>query len=173
MRRPDPKSSRPSFDLRAGPHPSTPDEALAQLHATCFVDRGTPWSAHSFQSLRADTTIRWVEAFAVEDGDVETALIAFAAHRLVLQEAELLTLCRDPDLAGFGLGAEVLAKVVEVAIAGGANTMFLEVSEGNHSARRLYQKLGFHDVGRRPRYYRGANGVWQDALVMRTEFKTA
>ena len=31
--------------------------------------------------------------------------------------------------------------------------LWLEVHEGNESARRLYGKLGFREVGRRPRYY--------------------
>lgn len=31
--------------------------------------------------------------------------------------------------------------------------LWLEVHEGNHAARALYEKLGFREVGRRPRYY--------------------
>ena len=44
-----------------------------------------------------------------------------------------------------------------------AATMFLEVSEANAPARALYRRLGFAEVGRRPRYYDDGG----DALVLR------
>jgi ribosomal-protein-alanine N-acetyltransferase len=31
--------------------------------------------------------------------------------------------------------------------------MFLEVAAGNAAALRLYRRLGFREIGRRPRYY--------------------
>jgi ribosomal-protein-alanine N-acetyltransferase len=42
----------------------------------------------------------------------------------------------------------------------------LEVRASNEAAQALYRKLGFHDVGRRPRYY-GDNG--EDAVLMDRE----
>ena len=36
----------------------------------------------------------------------------------------------------------------------GARTVFLEVDEDNEPARRLYQRAGFREVGRRDAYYR-------------------
>jgi [ribosomal protein S18]-alanine N-acetyltransferase len=40
--------------------------------------------------------------------------------------------------------------------------IWLEVRESNHPARRLYLKHGFHETGRRPRYY---NSPLEDALL--------
>jgi ribosomal protein S18 acetylase RimI-like enzyme len=47
--------------------------------------------------------------------------------------------------------------------------MFLEVDMGNFAAQALYRRLGFVQVGRRPRYY--ANGA--DALVLRADLPAA
>jgi ribosomal-protein-alanine N-acetyltransferase len=44
--------------------------------------------------------------------------------------------------------------------------MTLEVRLSNDAARRLYEKLGFRVVGRRPRYYKDN---LEDALLMTVE----
>ena len=44
-----------------------------------------------------------------------------------------------------------------------ARTMVLEVAIGNAAARALYERAGFVEAGRRPRYY--ADGG--DALILR------
>jgi len=36
--------------------------------------------------------------------------------------------------------------------------MFLEVAEDNEAAIHLYRSLGFQPIGRRPAYYRRADG---------------
>jgi ribosomal-protein-alanine N-acetyltransferase len=45
----------------------------------------------------------------------------------------------------------------------GAAMMTLEVRVSNDPARRLYEKLGFQAVGRRPRYYQDN---LEDAILM-------
>ena len=53
--------------------------------------------------------------------------------------------------------------------------LFLEVDETNKAALKLYRKLGFTEVGRRPGYYgndqqtEGSPATPSDALVMRLE----
>ena len=44
----------------------------------------------------------------------------------------------------------------------GGRVVYLEVRAGNVSARRLYRRLGFRDLGVRRGYY----GPGQDAIVM-------
>jgi ribosomal-protein-alanine N-acetyltransferase len=47
----------------------------------------------------------------------------------------------------------------------GAENAFLEVRESNQPARKLYEKLGFVEVGRRKAYYPDHQGR-EDALVL-------
>jgi ribosomal-protein-alanine N-acetyltransferase len=46
--------------------------------------------------------------------------------------------------------------------------VFLEVRPSNAAAIALYHAEGFHEIGRRPRYY-PAKGGREDALVMAKE----
>jgi ribosomal-protein-alanine N-acetyltransferase len=43
--------------------------------------------------------------------------------------------------------------------------MFLEVRPSNEAARRLYDKLGFNEIGTRHNYYPAAQGR-EDALIL-------
>ena len=51
----------------------------------------------------------------------------------------------------------------------GAHAAFLEVDEVNEPARRLYQRAGFREVGRRPGYYQQGRDHAATALVLRRD----
>jgi ribosomal-protein-alanine N-acetyltransferase len=51
----------------------------------------------------------------------------------------------------------------------GARAVFLEVGEDNVPARKLYQRAGFREVGRRDGYYQGPKGKSTAALVLRRD----
>jgi ribosomal-protein-alanine N-acetyltransferase len=88
--------------------------------------------------------------------------------RTIMDEAEILTIGVIPESRRQGLGAELLRAAMNRAAALDARSMFLEVAEHNATARALYTRFGFAEVGRRKRYY--ANG--DDALVMRVALST-
>jgi len=49
----------------------------------------------------------------------------------------------------------------------GVRAVFLEVAEDNGSARALYRRAGFRDVGRREGYYPAGKGA--AALILRRD----
>ncbi len=65
---------------------------------------------------------------------------------------------------GSGLLDELLRRVRQQAGA----AVWLEVRESNQPARRLYEKHGFHETGRRRGYYRDPG---EDALLYEHRFK--
>ncbi len=83
--------------------------------------------------------------------------------RVVRDQAEVLTLAVAAPRQRRGTGAALLEAGMAAARQSGAGEIFLEVSTANGVARRLYERFGFTEVGRRPRYY--ADGT--DALIMR------
>lgn len=85
--------------------------------------------------------------------------------RVVLDEAEVLTLAVAPCAQRRGLGWRLLQAGLDQAVAAGATTCFLEVSVTNSAASGLYRSVGFVQVGRRTAYY--PDGA--DALVMRLD----
>lgn len=81
--------------------------------------------------------------------------------RVAADEAEILTLAVHPEARRSGIARRLLAHAAAVARAGGARTMFLEVSESNTAACALYAGAGFETIGRRRHYYHDRS----DALV--------
>jgi ribosomal-protein-alanine N-acetyltransferase len=97
-----------------------------------------------------------------EDGDRTTG---FALSRLLIDEAELLLLAVDPDARGQGMGRALIERTVVVAAEKGAQRLLLEVREDN-PALALYRGAGFSEIGRRQKYYQGADGTSRDALTL-------
>jgi len=94
----------------------------------------------------------------------------FALVRTVFDEAELMLLAVRPDLQRQGIGRALLGQSIATATAAGATSYFLEVRADN-PARRFYEDCGFEQVGIRPHYYRGRDGVRRDALTYRLSLR--
>lgn len=129
-------------------------KAMAAIHGRSFV---TPraWSEAEFTAQLADDNV-----ILIGDGP------GFALARIVLDEAELLTLAVDPPSHGRGHGLRLLQLIEAEAKAKHAKTMFLEVSAENGAARALYAKAGYQKIGERARYYRSPEGRRVDALIL-------
>jgi ribosomal-protein-alanine N-acetyltransferase len=132
---------------------------LAALHAEAFE---ASWDASAFETLLDQPGMKAVEA---ADG--------FILIRTVAGEAEILTLAVRPSARRRGLGADLLAKGLVLALAGGAGRLFLEVAEDNLAARALYARAGFTEAGRRRGYYARPGGPAADALVLALDLGNA
>jgi ribosomal-protein-alanine N-acetyltransferase len=146
------------FAREAAVSPAVPADAraLASLHASSF-HRG--WSEDEFERLLLD---RHVVAHRATAG---AALAGFILSRIVQDEAEILSVAVASARRGQGLGRQLLDINVRRLAALGARAVFLEVEERNVSARRLYRRAGFQEVGRRETYYAPEHGA--AALILR------
>jgi ribosomal-protein-alanine N-acetyltransferase len=133
---------------------------LAHLHAASF-HRG--WGDGEFdQMLREQNTL----IHRLRQG---RHIIGFAASRLAADEAEILSIAVSPQQRGRGLSRDLFLTHLGHLAGRGVRTVFLEVEENNMPARRLYDRTGFKVVGKRERYYKEANGVELNALIMRRD----
>ena len=132
---------------------------LAALHGEAF---DAPWDAAAFATLLDQPGVSAAEAV---DG--------FILIRTAAGEAEILTLAVRPSARRRGLGADLLAKGLVLALAGGAGRLFLEVAEDNLAARALYARAGFAEAGRRRGYYARPDGPAADALVLALDLGNA
>ncbi|WP_299493614.1 GNAT family N-acetyltransferase [Acaryochloris sp. IP29b_bin.137] len=89
-------------------------------------------------------------------------LVGMGCLWCIEDEAHITMLGIHPQYQGRGLGQGLLLSLMKWARFEQANRATLEVRVTNHSAVRLYQKLGFQIAGQRPRYY--DNG--EDALIL-------
>lgn len=129
-------------------------EALAALHKAAF-DTLRSWTTEEFAALLQSP-------FVFATGDTR----AFAMGRVIADEVELLTIATDPAHRRLGLGAARLADFHDAAAQRGATRSFLEVAADNTAAIALYLASGYAQDGRRPGYYRLADGRRLDALLM-------
>ena len=133
--------------------------AIATIHHEDFV---RPWTDGEFASLLGQDTVFGFAARETGKGDAPP--VGFVLARLAAGEGEILT------VAGWRLMDAVLRELHGQR----AEALFLEVDEANTPAVALYRRLGFFEVGKRPRYYEPAQGSTEDksgALVMRRDLR--
>jgi len=81
----------------------------------------------------------------------------------IREEIHVLNLAIRPDRRQQGLARLLLEYMFDWGRERGVRRVFLEVRVLNHSARKLYERVGFVMTGRRKNYYAEEN---EDALVM-------
>ena len=135
--------------------------ALSALHARSFPDW---WSADTLAALLERPYVLALGVVVNPAGPLR----GFILIQVIADEAEVLTFCVEPELRGRKLGAALLSAAADRSAGLGATRMFLEVSESNPAARRLYGQQGFVEIGRRRAYYQepGSSSAGVDALVM-------
>jgi ribosomal-protein-alanine N-acetyltransferase len=129
--------------------------AIAALHARSF-QRG--WSDGEVEALLVERNV--IAHRAV----VGRKLAGFIMSRLAADEAEILSVAVNRAFQGRGLGRKLLMLHLGRLAGYGAQTVFLEVSEKNDPAGKLYARAGFREVSRRPNYYGNAT-----ALILRRD----
>ena len=137
-----------------------PDDvaAVARLESQSY---SYPWSEGIFRDcLRAG----YYCCLAEDDG----RCIGYAVMSVGAGEAHVLNLCVAEPMRCRGLGASLLAQLLEFAAATGAREIFLEVRPSNSAALHLYKTRGFSQIGVRRAYYQ-AEGGREDAVVLRRQ----
>ncbi len=108
----------------------------------------------------------------VDDGVVLVAeeagkLRGFACARAAAGEWEIENVVVDDEFLRRGIANELVRELIQSAQNEAASAILLEVRESNLPARRLYEKHGFREVGRRRAYYRDPA---EDAILYALRF---
>ncbi len=121
-----------------------------------------PWTRGIFRDCMRAGYAMWVQ-------EHEGAIIGYGVLSIAADEAHVLNLCTAMGNEGRGLGQRMLQALLRIARGGGAQRVYLEVRPSNLRAIALYDRHGFNEIGRRPRYYPAANQGREDAIVMAME----
>lgn len=132
---------------------------IAQLERTCFSD---PWSQNSIASELENPLSYWLVAMA---GNV---VAGYVGSQTVLGESDMMNLAVRPEFRRNGVARELVQALVEGLKKRGSHCLTLEVRVSNGPARKLYETLGFVQIGRRPNYYQHPR---EDGLILRKEWK--
>ena len=120
-------------------------QKLANLHQKCFPNK--PWSADDFRDLKNSGC----EIIMSENG--------FIVYRIVVDEAEIITIGVNPDFRRQGIAAAMVGIIEKTLKNQGVKKIFLEVASNNIPAQKLYENSGFIRVGLRPKYYDGVDAI--------------
>ena len=130
---------------------------IANLEKLCFSD---PWSENSIGSELDNRLSCWL--VAEEQGRVA----GYVGSQSVLDMADMMNIAVDPGFRRQGIAEQLILALIEKLKEKGIIALLLEVRVSNAPAIALYEKLGFEQVGRRPRYYHNPR---EDALILRKE----
>lgn len=118
-----------------------------------------PWSENIFRDcLRVGYTCRAL--------DLSGQIIGYGVMSLGAGEAHVLNVCVRDEYRSLGFGRRLLEHLLERAAGAGVSEAFLEVRPSNLAAIRLYQRLGFEQIGIRRGYYQAPEGR-EDAIVLK------
>lgn len=131
---------------------------VAALEKICFAD---PWSEKSVASELENPLSYWLVAM---DGE---KLVGYVGSQTVLGETDMMNVAVSPDYRRKGIAEGLILALIAALKARESHCLTLEVRDSNASARALYEKLGFSEIGRRKNYYRNPK---EDALILRKEW---
>ncbi len=89
----------------------------------------------------------------------KSEVIGFAGIKFALDQVDIMNIVTRKDYRNKGVGTLLLRELISICKEFKANYIFLEVSEDNEPAIKLYKKLGFENVGIRKNYYKDKNGI--------------
>ena len=132
---------------------------VADLEKLCFSD---PWSEKSVASELDNPLSIWLVAVEGE------CLAGYVGSQTVLDESDMMNIAVHPDFRRCGVAKQLVEQLVEALKQRGSRCLTLEVRTSNEPARKLYEKLGFQQIGLRKNYYRNPR---EDALILRKEWE--
>lgn len=132
----------------------------ADLDQVCLIENETfslPWSYTSFSETvdRADT----IYLVAEEKGRI----LGYLGIWKSLDEGEITNVAVKEEFRRRGIGRLLLSNALDIAGKTGIMNLVLEVRFSNLAAIRLYESMGFENVGVRPDFYERPR---EDAIIM-------
>ena len=132
---------------------------VAELEKMCFGTEA--WSERSVASELTNSLSLWL--VAEEEGNVW----GYVGSQTVMDETDMMNIAVHPEHRKQGIAATLVNNLVDALKTRGSHSLMLEVRASNDPARKLYDKLGFQQVGLRKNYYRNPK---EDACILRKDF---
>lgn len=136
------------------------------LHDVLAIEKDSfadPWSLAAFRNFIVLYRTSWV---ALSEGKVAGYLVT----QWVLDEVHILNVAVDKTLRRNGVASFLLDFLFERAVKQKMADVYLEVRESNESAKALYRRYGFAELGIRKSYYHdGENALVMHRRVRKTE----
>jgi ribosomal-protein-alanine N-acetyltransferase len=137
--------------------------ALNDVPAILAIEQQAPDAAHWTVEQYKKLVGGGVVLVAEEAGK----LCGFVCAKAVAGEWEMENVVVAAEFLRRGIANQLVRELIQRAASEAASAILLEVRESNLPARRLYEKQGFREVGRRRVYYRNP---MEDAILYALRF---
>ena len=142
--------------------PATPDDVPSMRALEQQTETAAHWAECEYDALFAAEAPPRIALVATSEAD-SGRVVGFVIARCATAEWEIENVVVAREKRNRGLGIKIIRELLLRAQSAGATSVLLEVRESNLAARRLYEKLGFSQQGRRSNYYREPE---EDALLL-------
>ncbi len=140
-----------------------------------------PYAENEYQLSLEDET-KWIESFhqvpnsllllALVDGKIVGNITLTGNKRKQLQHTAIVGLGMLKPFRGKGLGRLLFEAAIGWAKDdSGLESLTLELNEANEVGRKLYESLGFIQVGRLPRNVKFSTTYYTDTIIMTMKIK--
>ena len=133
--------------------------SVAAIEKECFGRDA--WSEKSVAGELTNTLALWLVAVEGE------CVAGYVGSQTVCNETDMMNVAVTAEFRRRGIGEQLVTALVEELKAIDSHCLTLEVRASNTPAQAMYEKLGFAEIGRRPRYYQNPK---EDALILRKDF---
>lgn len=117
----------------------------------------SPWSFNTFRlEIEKPITHLWA---LINDEKLE----GYICFWFLNSKMHITNLAVHPEKRGRRLGQFILSQIMKRYLQNGLKEMRLEVRSSNLAAKKLYLRMGFHEIGVSPLYYKDTN---EDAVIM-------
>lgn len=151
----------------SGPFLIEPLKGPADLDGVQAVDRESfpsPWTREMYEAELLNSGTSFILVGRVPG----TAVAGYCSYRLVADELQINNVAVLPARRGQGLGRALVQAAAAHGRRAGARVALLEVRRSNAQAQRLYLRLGFRQIGQRPKYYEHPE---EDALIFAADVR--
>lgn len=136
--------------------PMTKEDVEEVYEIECSIF-SRPWSKAGFLNALLDEKNYYL---VVKEGE---GIIAYCGLTGIVDEGYITNVAVKSEYQGRGIGKEMLISLLNIGREKGLKAFTLEVRTSNKKAIKLYQGLGFLDVGVRKNFYEAPQ---EDALIM-------
>ncbi len=133
-------------------------DGLVKVEEQCF---NSGFARQTFEKELENKLSTYV--VALKDAQV----VGYAGLWNICGEADIMNVGVCPDFRRMGIARGMLKKLIELCGGMQVFSINLEVRKSNYAAQKLYKKMGFEEVGIRPKYYENT----EDAVLMKFDFK--
>lgn len=132
-------------------------EDISKLEQICF---SMPWSKAAFQKALHQPEVLFLVAKENEK------VVGYVGMYIAVDEGNITNMAVAPEHRKKQIGAGLLETLLKEAADRKIQQIFLEVRQGNLPARKLYQKIGFMEIGQRKNFY---DKPREDAVLMKKD----